>query len=88
MGDVRNRGLWGCIELSSNKTTRAPLAGFVDSTRNVSLELSRKMVEMGLTLFAKWDFVFMAPPLCINKEQLDESMAIIDRALEYTDSLL
>jgi len=88
VGDVRNRGLWGCIELSSNRATRAPLAGFADSTRNVSLELSRRMVEMGLTLFAKWDFIFMAPPLCISREQLDESIDIIDRALEYTDSLL
>jgi taurine--2-oxoglutarate transaminase len=88
VGDVRNQGLWGCIELTSDKKTHAPLAGFADSQRNVTGELLKRMGEMGLTTFAKWDFIFMAPPLCINKDQLDESVAIIDKALEYTDSLL
>ena len=88
VGDVRNKGLWGCIELTSDKKTHAPLAGFNNSIRNVAPELSKRMQDMGLTLFAKWDFIFMAPPLCINKDQLDESVAIIDKALEYTDSLL
>ena len=88
VGDVRNQGLWGCIELTSDKKTHAPLAGFADSKRNVAGELLKRMAEMGLTTFAKWDFIFMAPPLCIDKDQLDESVAIIDKALEYTDSLL
>lgn len=88
VGDVRNKGLWGCIELTSDKKTHAPLAGFVDSKRNVSNELNARLTAMGLTLFAKWDYLFMAPPLCITKQQLDESVAIIDKALEYTDSLL
>lgn len=88
VGDVRNIGLWGCIELTSDKKTRAPLAGYNNANRNVAPELLGRMKEMGLTTFAKWDFIFMAPPLCINKEQLDESVAIIDKALEYTDSLL
>jgi len=88
VGDVRNIGLWGAIELTSDKEKRTPLAGFADSRRNVSAELTRRMADMGLTLFAKWDFIFMAPPLIINREQLDEAMAIIDKALEFTDSLL
>ena len=88
VGDVRNKGLWGCIELTGDKKTKAPLAGFMDSERNVSAELTKRMAQMGLTLFAKWDFIFMAPPLVINKEQLDEAIDIIDIALEYTDSLI
>lgn len=88
VGDVRNQGLWGCIELTSDKKTRAPLAGFNNSIRNVAPELLKRMKEMGLTTFAKWDYIFMAPPLCIDKDQLDESLAIIDKALEYTDSLI
>jgi taurine--2-oxoglutarate transaminase len=88
VGDVRNKGLWGAIELTSDKKTKAPLAGFSDSECNVSIELTRRMAEMGLTLFAKWDFIFMSPPLSITQEQLDESISIIDKALEYTDSLI
>ncbi|MBN1944342.1 MAG: aminotransferase class III-fold pyridoxal phosphate-dependent enzyme [Bradymonadales bacterium] len=88
VGDVRAQGLWACIELTSNKETRAPLAGFYDSIRNVSAELNRRLLAGGLYLFAKWDLMFISPPLIITREQIDESVAIIDRALEYTDSLI
>jgi 4-aminobutyrate aminotransferase-like enzyme len=29
--------------------------------------------------------VFIVPPLCITKEQLDEGLAIVERALEAMD---
>jgi taurine--2-oxoglutarate transaminase len=43
---------------------------------------------MGLWAFAKWDYIFLAPPLIITPAQIDESVAILDKALEYPDSLL
>lgn len=88
VGDVRCKGLWGCIELTSDRKTRAPLAGFADSRRNVSSEIMKRLFSMGLYLFAKWDFLFLAPPLIITREQIDESMAIIDKVLDWTDSLI
>lgn len=88
VGDVRWKGLWACIELVSDKKTKRPLAGYVDSIRNVSNEINKRVNAQGLTLFAKWDFIFIAPPLIITKEQIDEAIAIIGRALEYTDSLV
>jgi len=87
VGDVRCKGLWGCIELTSDKDKRAPLAGYADSRRNVSGELMKRLYASGLYLFAKWDFLFLAPPLIIDKAQIDESMAIIDKALDWTDTL-
>jgi adenosylmethionine-8-amino-7-oxononanoate aminotransferase len=88
IGDVRAKGLWACIELTSDRATKAPLAGFADSERNVSKELVGRLYKMGLSLFAKWDFIFIAPPLIITKEQIDEAVSMIDEALNYTDSLL
>lgn len=88
IGDVRCKGLWACIELTSDRASKAPLAGFADSIRNVSGELTRRLYDQGLYLFAKWDYIFMAPALIITKEQIDESVAIIGKALEYTDSLV
>jgi len=88
VGDARCKGLWACLELTSNRKKKAPLAGFADSRMNVSGELVRRLYEMGLHLFVKWDFVFMAPPLIITREQLDEAVGLIDKALEYTDSLV
>jgi len=88
VGDTRCIGLWACIELTSDKKTKAPLAGYADSIRNVSAELTKRFYENGLYLFSKWDFIFVSPPLIITKEQIDEMVAIIDKALEYTDGLV
>jgi taurine--2-oxoglutarate transaminase len=88
VGDVRNQGLWACIELTSDRKTRAPLAGYNDSVRKVSGEISKRLYAAGLYLFNKWDYIFISPPLCINQAELDESMDIIDKTLDYTDSLL
>lgn len=87
VGDVRWKGLWACIELVANKEKKTPLAGYCDCRRNVSTEINKRLNEMGMTLFAKWDFIFISPPLIITKEEIDEAMLMIDKALEYTDSL-
>jgi taurine--2-oxoglutarate transaminase len=88
VGDVRCKGLWACIELTSDKSTKAPLAGFANAHRNVGPELMKRMFAKGLYVFAKWDFMFIAPPLIITKEQIDDAAAILDEVLEYTDGLI
>lgn len=88
VGDVRCKGLWACIELTSDKKTKAPLAGFNNNIQDVAGPLMKKLYELGLYLFAKWDFIFIAPPLIITEEQIDESVSKIDKALEYADSLI
>jgi taurine--2-oxoglutarate transaminase len=54
----------------------------------VAVEISRRLREMGLLVIAKWDFIFIAPPLTITREQIDEGLAKIDRVLDYTDDLV
>jgi taurine--2-oxoglutarate transaminase len=86
VGDARCKGLWACIELTSDKKTKAPLAGFTDSVKNVSAGFTKVLYENGLYLFAKWDYIFISPPLIITREQIDEMVAAIDKGLDYTDS--
>ena len=88
VGDARCIGLWACLELTSDKKTRAPLAGYADSIQNVSAELTKRFYDGGLHLFSKWDFIFISPPLIITKEQIDDMVDIIDKGLEYTDGLV
>jgi taurine--2-oxoglutarate transaminase len=88
VGDVRCKGLWACIELTSDRKTRTPLAGFGDSMRSVSAGLSKILYENGLYLFAKWDYIFISPPLIINQAQIDEMIEAIDKGLDHTDSLV
>jgi len=35
--------------------------------------------------FVRWSYVFIAPPLMVTKEQIDEGLAIISEALKITD---
>ena len=86
VGDVRSIGLWAALEFTSDKKTKAPLAGFNNSIQNVAPDFTKRLAELGLTLFAKWDFVFIAPPLIITKEQVDEAVDIIDEALKVVDA--
>jgi len=89
IGDVRGgKGLFCCIQLAENRQTREPLAGFADVKRNVSKEIMKRLYDKGLYLFAKWDFLFIAPPLCITKDEIDEAVSIVDGVLEYPDSLI
>jgi taurine--2-oxoglutarate transaminase len=43
---------------------------------------------MGLFVIAKWDFLFLAPPLIVSKEQIDDAMEKLDAVLDYTDELV
>lgn len=88
IGDVRGKGLWGCIELTSNRETRAPLAGFLDSRQSIMPDFTKKLLKNGLSLFAKWDFIFLAPPLIITQDQIDDVIERLDDALYDLDKLL
>jgi taurine--2-oxoglutarate transaminase len=88
VGDVRGKGLFACLELTRDRKSKAPLAGHRDKVRNVSEELCRRLFQMGLIVMAKWDFVFIAPPLIVTSEEIDEGIAKIDQVLSYTDQLV
>lgn len=38
--------------------------------------------------FVRWDYIFIALPLCINKEQIDERLAIISDAISIADGYM
>jgi len=87
VGDTRSIGLWACIELVSDKKSKTPLAGFNDSLRNVSGPLGKILMDNGLYLYCNWDYIFISPPLIISREQIDEMVAIVEKGLDYTDTL-
>ena len=35
--------------------------------------------------FVRWSYIFIAPPLCITKEQIDEGLEIISQAIAIAD---
>jgi taurine--2-oxoglutarate transaminase len=85
VGDVRSIGLFGVLELVRDRRTKEPMAPFNGSSPEMA-KLGAYLREHGMYAFINWNNLFTNPPLCITEEQLRESFAIIDRALEITDA--
>lgn len=87
IGDFRNTGLLGCIELVKNRTTKEPMAPFNAKPDEMVVmnKVAAKLKELGLYTFVRWSYIFVAPPLCVTKEQIDEGLAIISEAINMAD---
>jgi taurine--2-oxoglutarate transaminase len=88
VGDTRCKGLWACIELVSDRKTKAPIAGYNDAFGNVSGPLGKIFMDNGLYLYCNWDYIFISPPLIITRPQIDEMLAVVEKGLAYTDTLV
>jgi taurine--2-oxoglutarate transaminase len=87
IGDWRNTGLLGCIELVKNKTTKEPMAPFNAKPEEMTVmnKVAARLKDLGMYTFVRWNYIFVAPPLCINKEQIDEGLAMISDAISIAD---
>ncbi len=87
IGDFRNTGLLGCIELVKNRKTKEPMAPFNANPTEMAImnQVAAKIKDLGMYTFVRWNYIFIAPPLCITKEQIDEGLAIISQAIEIAD---
>ena len=87
IGDWRNTGLLGCIELVKNITTKEPMAPFNAKPDEMTImnKVAARIKELGMYTFVRWNYIFVAPPLCITKEQVDEGLAIISEAIKIAD---
>jgi taurine--2-oxoglutarate transaminase len=88
IGDFRNTGLLGCIELVKNRTTKEPMAPFNAKPDEMAImnKVAAKIKELGMYTFVRWNYIFIAPPLIITKEQIEEGLAIISEAIAIADS--
>lgn len=87
IGDWRNQGLLGCLELVKNRETKEPMAPFNAKPDEMVVmnKVAGKIRELGMYTFVRWNFIFIAPPLIVTKEQIDEGLAIISEALKIAD---
>jgi len=90
IGDWRNTGLLGCIELVKNRQTKEPIAPFNARPDEMVVmnKVAAKIKELGMYTFVRLNFIFIAPPLCIKREEIDEGLAIISEALKIADESL
>jgi len=87
IGDWRNMGLLGCLELVKNRDTKEPMAPFNAKPDEMVVmnKVAARLKELGMYTFVRWSFIFIAPPLCITREQIDEGLAIVSQALGIAD---
>jgi taurine---2-oxoglutarate transaminase len=88
VGDVRGIGLFWALELVKDKKTREPLVKWnaMGPEAAISRELNKRLLDRGVYTTVRWNFLFVAPPLCIRKDELLEGLKVIDQVLDYADS--
>ena len=91
VGDVRGLGLFVGLELVKNRKTKEPIIPIdakIRSGMNPKLEVAKKLGELGMMAMAAnpGNVIVMAPPLIISMEEIDEGVAIMDKALKVADT--
>jgi len=89
IGDFRNTGMLGCIELVKNRQTREALVPWNAKPHEmeVTMKMAAKIRELGMFTFVRWNYIFIAPPLTISKDEIDEGMEIIGQTIKLADAL-
>ena len=87
IGDWRNTGLLGCMELVKNRDSKEPMAPFNSKPDEMVVmnKVAAKIKQLGMYTFVRWSYIFIAPPLIVTKEQIDEGLEIISEALRIAD---
>jgi taurine--2-oxoglutarate transaminase len=87
IGDFRNTGLLGCIELVKNRKTKEPMAPWnaTGAEMEIMNKVNAKLLELGMFTFVRWNYIFTCPPLCIMKDEMDQGLEIISKALTIAD---
>jgi taurine--2-oxoglutarate transaminase len=85
VGDARNAGLFGVLELVKDRETREPLVPW-NGTGPAMIELNKLLLERGVYLYSRWNYLFVVPPLVINEKEMAEAFAAIDEAIGVADA--
>ncbi|SHN33779.1 aminotransferase class III-fold pyridoxal phosphate-dependent enzyme [Mucilaginibacter sp. OK098] len=87
IGDFRITGLLGCIELVKDRSTKEPITATIDGAHNMEVmnKIDSVFKELGLFTLLRWNLIFIAPPLCITKEQIDDAFEILSAGLSEAD---
>lgn len=85
VGEIRGLGCFWAVELVKNRETREPMAPYGGSSPEMN-ELIGEVKRLGMLPFANYNRIHVAPPLNITREQAEEGLDILDRALAVADA--
>jgi taurine--2-oxoglutarate transaminase len=89
VGDVRGLGLFWAVDLVKNRNTKEPFNTSKDKLAGKPLVVDRiaaQMMSNGVFIQAWMSHLVIAPPLIITKEQNEEGVAALDKALALADA--
>jgi taurine--2-oxoglutarate transaminase len=89
VGDVRGLGLFWAVELVKNWATKKPLNSKEDKVSGKLLvvdQVSAEMMKAGVAINPWISHFVIAPPLIIEKADIDFAVAAFDSALEIADA--
>ncbi|MCU1295125.1 MAG: Adenosylmethionine-8-amino-7-oxononanoate aminotransferase [Bryobacterales bacterium] len=89
VGDVRGMGLFWAVELVKNRATKKPLNSKEDKVSGKLLvvdQVSAEMMKAGVAINPWISHFVIAPPLIIEKADIDFAVAAFDSALEIADA--
>lgn len=87
IGDFRNTGLLGCIELVKDRETREPTTPWNAAPADMEPtdRMAAKVRKLGMFTFVRWNYIFICPPLCITETEVDEGLEIISKVIGIAD---
>lgn len=82
VGDVRGRGLMAGMEIVSDRAAKSPA---IELAREIANKMYQNGLWANLSSHSSFSGVFrIAPPIVITKEQLEEGLAIMEKAFAST----
>jgi taurine--2-oxoglutarate transaminase len=88
VGDVRGLGLFWGVELVRNRQTKKPFNTKADKPAGRPFlvdKIAAAMMENGVSVQAWMNHFILAPPLIVEKSEIDCGVAALDSALRLAD---
>jgi taurine--2-oxoglutarate transaminase len=90
IGDVRGKGLFWAVDLVKNQRTKEPFHTYADKVGGKALlvdQIAGKMLADGVIMQAWVSHFVIAPPLIIEKAEIECGIAMLDKWLYIADEL-
>ncbi|QXE18659.1 aminotransferase class III-fold pyridoxal phosphate-dependent enzyme [Clostridium sp. 001] len=88
VGDVRYIGLFSAVELVKDRETREALVPYGKDPDGIMSKIVGMLKEAGFSTYSHESCLMVAPPLIINKEELEEAMDIFDKVMYSIDEFV
>jgi len=88
VGDARSIGLFGCLELVSNRKTKETMVPYAHGSSEGMTAVQTTLKKNGVWTMNVGTILHTNPPLCVTEAELREAFAGVDKALTAGDAFV